>query len=207
MSAESGTAADRRRPGRPRSERSHLAIVQAALELLVEVGYERLTMEQVQRRAGVGKATIYRRWTSKAALVKDAIRHFSAELPLPDTGSLRGDYAAIAAAAVAIAKNRDAALLMPRLLAQASGDPELHAIFYAQLVEPRRRVLRTALERARDRGELRADADLELAIDMLAGPMIYRFLITGGDLAPAAARAPDVLEMLLAGLSPRPPAR
>lgn len=207
MSAEPGTAADRRPPGRPRSERSHVAIVRAALELLVEVGYARLTMEQVQRRAGVGKATIYRRWTSKADLVKDAIRHFSAELPLPDTGSLREDYAAIAAAAVAIAQDRNAALLMPRLLAEASGDAELHAIFYAQLVEPRRRVLRTALERARDRGELRADADLELAIDMLAGSIIYRFLITGGDLAPAAARAPDVLETLLAGLSPRPPDR
>ena len=77
---------------------------------------------------------------------------------------------------------------MPRLLAEASRDPELHAIFYAQLVEPRRRVLRIALERARDRGELRADADLELAIDMLVGPIIYRFLITGGDLAPAAAQ-------------------
>ena len=93
MSTPTGTAAERRPPGRPRSERSHLAIVKAALELLVEVGYQRLTMEQVQRRAGVGKATIYRRWTSKAELVKDAIQHFSAELPLPDTGSLAEDYA------------------------------------------------------------------------------------------------------------------
>jgi AcrR family transcriptional regulator len=164
-------------------------------------------MEQVQRRAGVGKATIYRRWASKAELVKDAIRYFSAELPVPDTGSLREDYAKIAAAAVAIADDRNALLLMPRLLAEASRDPELHAIFYAQLVEPRRRVARIALERARDRGELRADVDVELAIDMLVGPVIYRVLITGGDLAPAAAQAPRVLETLLAGLSPRPPAR
>ena len=181
--------------------------MRAALELLAEVGYQRLTMEQVQRRAGVGKATIYRRWTSKAELVKDAIQHLSADLPVPDTGSLREDYEAISAALVAIAKDRDAALLMPRLLAEASRDPELHAIFYAQLVEPRRRVARIALERARDRGELRDDVDLELAIDMLAGPIIYRFLITGGDLAPAAAAAPRLLEALLAGLSPRPPGR
>ena len=203
MSTESRTAADRRPPGRPRSERSHLAIVQATLELLAEVGYARLTMEQIQRRAGVGKATIYRRWTSKPDLVKDAIQHFSAELPVPDTGSLKGDFEAIAAALVAIARDRDSALLMPRLLAEASRDPELHAIFYAQLVEPRRRVARIALERARDRGELREDVDLELAIDMLAGPIIYRFLITGGDLVPAAAAAPRLLETLLAGLSPR----
>jgi AcrR family transcriptional regulator len=207
VSPQAGTAAERRRPGRPRSERSHLAIVQATLELLAEVGYARLTMEQVQRRAGVGKATIYRRWTSKPELVGEAIRHLSADLPVPDTGSIKGDFAAISAALVAIARDRDAALLMPRLLAEASRDPELHAIFYAQLVEPRRRVARIALERARDRGEVRADVDIELAIDMLAGPVIYRFLITGGDLAPAAASAPRLLETLLEGLSPRPPGR
>jgi AcrR family transcriptional regulator len=207
VSAETGTTAERRSPGRPRSERSHLAIVRATLELLVEIGYARLTMEQVQRRAGVGKATIYRRWTSKAELVKDAIQHLGADLPLPDTGSLRGDYAAIGAALIAIAKDRDAALLMPRLLAEASGDPELHAIFQAKLVEPRRRVMRITLERARDRGELRADVDIELAIDMLAGPIVYRFLITGGDLEPAAAAAPRLLETLLEGLSPRRPGR
>ena len=201
------TAVGRRPPGRPRSERSHLAIVKATLELLVEVGYARITMEEVQRRAGVGKATIYRRWASKEELVKDAIQHFSAELPVPDTGSLKGDYAAISTALVAIARDRNAALVMPRLLAEASRDPDLHAIFYTQLVEPRRRVARIALERARDRGELREDVDLELTIDMLAGPIVYRFLITGGDLAPAAAVAPRLLDALLEGLSPPAPGR
>jgi len=199
------TAVGRRPPGRPRSERSHLAIVQATLELLVEVGYQRLTMEQVQRRAGVGKATIYRHWTSKAELVKESIQHLSAELPVPDTGSLAEDFVTVASAALAIAKDRNAALLMPRLLSEVSGDPELHAIFSAQLVEPRRRVLRIVLERARDRGELRADADIELTIDMLIGPIIHRFLITGGDLVPAAERAPRVLAALLAGISPPRP--
>jgi AcrR family transcriptional regulator len=196
-----------RPPGRPRSAESHEAIVRATLELLVEVGFQRLTMEQVQRRAGVGKATIYRRWTSKSELVKEAIQYFSAELPVPDTGSLADDYEVVANAALAIARDRNAALLMPRLLVEASHDQELHALFFAQLVEPRRAVVRTVLERARDRGELRDDADLELAIDMLVGPIIYRFLITGGDLAPAAARAPRVLEALLEGLSPPPRGR
>ena len=207
MSETTQTAAARRPPGRPRSERSHLAIVGATLQLLVEVGFERLTMEQVQRRAGVGKATIYRRWASKEELVKEAIQHFSAELPVPDTGSLAEDYTLIARAAAQIAENRDAALLMPRLLAEASHDADLHAIFSAQLVEPRRRVLRIALERARERGEIRADIDLELTIDMLVGPIIYRFLITGGDLTPAAAAAPRVLAALMDGLRPPAPSR
>ncbi len=191
-----------RPPGRPRSAESHEAIVRAALELLVEVGFQRLTMEQVQRRAGVGKATIYRRWTSKAELVKEAIRYFSAELPVPDTGDLRSDYATVAAAAVAIAEDRNAALLMPRLLTEAGHDPELHALFTAHLVEPRRAVVRTMLERARDRGQIRDDVEIEIAIDMLVGPVLYRFMIDGDDLRPAAQRAPRVLELLLEGLSP-----
>jgi AcrR family transcriptional regulator len=192
-----------RPPGRPRSAESHEAIVRATLALLAEVGFERLTMEQVQRRAGVGKATIYRRWASKSELVKEAIQFFSSELPVPDTGSLGSDYAVVAQAALAIAQDRNAALLMPRLLTEVSHDPELHAIFSAQLVEPRRAVVRTILERARDRGDIRADVEIELAIDMLIGPVLYRFMIEGGDLRPAAERAPRVLQTLLDGLSPQ----
>jgi AcrR family transcriptional regulator len=191
-----------RPPGRPRSAQSHEAIVRATLELLAEVGFERLTMEQVQRRAGVGKATIYRRWASKSELVKEAIQYFSAELPVPDTGALRTDYAIVAAAVVAIAQDRNAALLMPRLLTEVSHDPELHAIFTAQLVEPRRAVVRTLFERAIARGEVRDDVDVELVTDMLVGPVLYRFMIEGDDLRPAAERAPRVLDLLLSGISP-----
>ncbi len=191
-----------RPPGRPRSAQSHEAIVRATLELLAEVGFERLTMEQVQRRAGVGKATIYRRWASKSELVKEAIQYFSAELPVPDTGALRTDYAIVAAAVVAIAQDRNAALLMPRLLTEVSHDPELHAIFTAQLVEPRRAVVRTLFERAIARGEVRDDVDVELVTDMLVGPVLYRFMIEGDDLRPAAEGAPRVLDLLLSGISP-----
>ncbi len=189
-----------RPPGRPRSAQSHEAIVRATLELLTEVGFGRLTMEQVQRRAGVGKATIYRRWTSKSELVKEAIQFFSAELPVPDTGDLRKDFATVAAAALAIAEDRNAALLMPRLMTEVSHDRELHALFTAHLVAPRRAVVRTMLERARERGEIRDDVEIELAIDMLVGPVLYRFMIDGDDLRPAAERAPRVLDLLLTGI-------
>ena len=113
----------------------------------------------------------------------------------------------MARAVEAVAANRDAALLMPRLLVEAGHDKELHAIFTEKLVDPRRRIVRTVLERARDRGEIRADVELELAIDMLVGPIIYRFLITEGDLGPAAATASRVLEILLEGLRPPVPGR
>ena len=82
----------RRTPGRPRSEASHHAIIEATLELLIESGYGALTMDAVRTRAGVGKATIYRRWSSKEELVSDAIVVLHEEFDTPDTGSLRGDY-------------------------------------------------------------------------------------------------------------------
>jgi AcrR family transcriptional regulator len=201
------TAAVRRPPGRPRSERSHQAIVVATLELLAEQGFQQLTMEQVARRAGVGKATIYRRWPAKADLVKDAIRYFSAELPVPDTGSLAGDYAVLSEAVLAVARDRNAALLMPRLLSEVAQDPEMHAVFSDWLVEPRREVLRTVLRRAIERGELRPDADLELLIDMLVGPVIYRFIIAGGDMGAAAEYAPRVLAAVEAAFRPPAPGR
>ena len=91
------TESPRRMPGRPRSEASHQAIIEATLELLTEAGYGSLTMEAVRTRAGVGKATIYRRWASKEELVRDAIVFVHDKFDTPDTGSLRGDYQALAA--------------------------------------------------------------------------------------------------------------
>ena len=193
----------RRAPGRPRSEASHQAIVKATLELLLEVGYGPLTMEAVRTRAGVGKATIYRRWSSKEELVRDAIVSLHEEFDIPDTGSLRGDYHAIAAMVRASARRAGASRLAPRLLGEAVNDPELHAIFFENLVKPRREALGGLLRRAIERGEIRADVDLDLLIDLFAGPAVYRLLITAGDIS----RMFDVdaqLDVLLNGL--RPPA-
>ena len=192
----------RRTPGRPRSEASHQAIIRATLELLVEVGYRSLTMEGVRTRAGVGKATIYRRWASKEELVRDAIVFLHDSFDTPDTGSLRGDYAALATAVRASASLGGAATLMPRLLGDAVNDPELHAIFRTHLVEPRRAALRTVLERAVARGEIRGDVDLELMIDLFAGPAVYRLLITGGDMSQMFS-VDAQLDALLTGLAPR----
>jgi AcrR family transcriptional regulator len=193
----------RRTPGRPRSEASHQAIIRATLELLVETGYRSLTMEAVRTRAGVGKATIYRRWSSKEELVRDAIVYMHDDFEAPDTGSLRGDYEGIARAVVAASQRAGAATFMPRLLGDAANDPELHAIFYEHLVAPRRRATRTMLERAVERGELRADVDLELVMDLFAGPVVYRLLISGGDYSQLFG-FDEQLDALLNGLAPRP---
>jgi AcrR family transcriptional regulator len=189
---------------RPRSAQSHAAILQAALELVVEDGLRATTIEGIATRAGVGKATIYRRWKTKEELFIEALRTIAFPLPDPDTGSLRGDVEAIIAFNLEHA-TRKAALLMPRLMVEAADDPELFTVMQDVLVEPRRAVLRTILRRGVERGEVRADVDPETAIDLLIGPFIYAVLVTGADLQEVARRVQPVLNVALASLAPARP--
>lgn len=206
MSANAETSSEetaRRPPGRPRSARADEAILAATLDLLAESGYRALSMEAVRIRSGVGKATIYRRWKSKQELVRDAVRHLSQELPAPDTGSLLGDFAGLAAVAGRTVGENNFQVVAPRLLAEAAGDAELHALFYENLVQPRRRAVGAIMERARGRGEIRDDIDVEMAVDMIVGPMIYRGLIAQDDADTLAAQASKYLLAVLEGLRPR----
>jgi AcrR family transcriptional regulator len=192
-----------RPPGRPRSAEADEAILRAALELLASDGYRALTMEAVRERSGVGKATLYRRYGSKEELVKAAIVHLNSDIPLPeDTGSVTGDFAATAQTILAGAARTGALTLMPRLLSEVVGDPEMHALFSEHLVEPRRRVVRGIVERAKARGDIRADVDTNVAVDVMVGPMIYRLIIAGGE-ASGLGDPAEVLEAVLAGLRPR----
>jgi AcrR family transcriptional regulator len=194
-----------RRPGRPRSAAADASIVRATLELLLEDGYRGLTMEQVRARAGVGKATLYRRYGSKQDLVSAAIRHLNQPLDRPDTGSVRADILAVARSVMAGAERVEFASFAPRLLAESAGDPEMHAIFYANLVAPRRAVMGEVLRRGVARGELRADLDIEMAIDVLTGPWVYRLLISGADASALYRADPSgLLDLLLQGLAARP---
>jgi AcrR family transcriptional regulator len=200
----SETLEQRRRPGRPRSAAADGAIIQATLELLLDHGYRGLTMEQVRARSGVGKATLYRRYGSKQELVTAVVRHLNQDIPVPDTGTVRDDILAVAGSVLAAAARVGAATFMPRMLAESAGDAEMHAIFYENLVAPRRAVMAEVLRRGIERGELRADLDVELAIDVLTGPWIYRLLISGGDMKDMKPQA--LLDLVLGGIgSPQPP--
>ena len=183
--------------GRPRSPEADAAIVRATLEVLLEEGFRGLSVEAVRQRAGVGKATIYRRFPDKEALVRAAIESVHADLQAPDTGSLLGDIDALWATAY------QGATFAPRLLADATGHPEMHRIFRQSLIEPRRAMMTTMLRRAIERGELRDDLDLDVVIDLFAGPVIYRLLIDGGDTTVVAARGTEPIRMMLEGLAPR----
>jgi AcrR family transcriptional regulator len=194
-----------RRPGRPRSAAADASIVRATLELLLEGGYRGLTMEQVRARAGIGKATLYRRYGSKQELVAEAIRHLNQPLDLPDTGDVRTDILTLARSVQAGAERVQFATFVPRLLGESVGDPEMHAIFYENLVAPRRAVMAEVLRRGVARGQLRADLDVELAIDILTGPWVYRLLISGGDPEVLYRADPSaLLELVIGGLAPRP---
>jgi AcrR family transcriptional regulator len=191
---------------RPRSAESHAAILQAAIELVVEGGLQGTSIEAIAARAGVGKATIYRRWKTKEDLFAEALRTVALPLPDPDTGTLRGDVIAVAAFNLGNLP-RKAALLMPRLMVEGADDPELFTVMREVLVDPRRRVFKDILRRAIERGELREDLDLEDATDMLIGPLIYEILITGADLTKIVPLSERILDMALAGMAPTPASR
>ena len=205
MSDQPATApAERRRPGRPRSAESHQAILRSTMELLLSEGLRGLSIEGVAQRAGVGKATIYRRWRSKEELVGEAVSNLHATLPVPDTGSARGDFLELARWLVEAAEARGGgADVLSQLVSEAAHDERLHEIFTANLVEPRRAVVRTILARGIGRGEIRGDVDMELMIDMLVGPNTYRALISRAELRSIYERAGRVFDVLYEGIAAR----
>lgn len=185
-------------PGRPRSERATRAILEAAIDGLAEDGFEGLTMEGVAARAGVGKATVYRRWSSKPELVRAAVEAFVSEIEIPDTGSVREDLLVLEREAVAVYRGRPGHL-MPGLVSAMARHPDLAESVREDFLRARRAALRTVLTRGIERGELRSGIDLELALDFLGGPLFYRLLVTGGPLDDALALG--VVDIMLRGLA------
>jgi len=181
-------ASARRLPGRPRSEAAHEAILDAAVELLREDGYDRFTIEGVATRAGVGKTTVYRRWTSKEALITEAVGRIVDEIRIPDSGAIEGDLLALMRQAVRLYRTPANARLMPGLVAAMARSTRVARAVRSGFLASRRRSIRELLERAVARGELRDDMDRELALDLLAGPLFYRLLVTGGPIDEKLAR-------------------
>jgi AcrR family transcriptional regulator len=177
-------------PGRPRSERAHRAILGAALELVAEQGLSALTMESVAARAGVGKATIYRRWPSKLPLVMEALGELPPLQP-SDTGSLRRDLVEMLRGFLRLLRSTPLVPVLLSLSAEASRDPTLARQLRAHFAR-RREPIAAALQRAIGRGELPRELDPELAADLLVGPLLTRVCFTGGRLdAPALRRLVD----------------
>lgn len=173
------TVAPARRPGRPRSPACDRAIVDAALEEYAAKGFDGLSVDAVAARARVSKATIYRRYPSKLELVICAAYAVAEELaPAPDTGSLRGDVTAGLTNLARLMNDSVLGRVMRMVVGDAARTPDLAAM-HREFVRTRRAGMIAALRRAAQRGELRAGVDLEVACDLLSGPMFYRHVVTG----------------------------
>ncbi len=190
-------------PGRPRSPEADRAIVAATVELLAEEGYAGLSMEGVAVRAGVGKTTIYRRWPCKSDLVVHSLQCVAEqEESAPDTGRVGDDLVVFMQRMVDKVRRSEAGRIMPGLLVELARNPELARAFRQGFVEPRRMLVVEALRRAIDRGEVRADVDLELVVDVTVAIFQHRLMVTG---MPIDDDLPDRLaDLLLRGISPRP---
>jgi AcrR family transcriptional regulator len=171
------SATTQQRRGRPRLEGLDQALLDATLELAGEVGLNGMSMDDLAQRAGVSKATIYRRWPSKERLVLESLNQAMRPFDLIDTGSLRGDlddYLGELAGRMATGKASD---VLPDLIAASVRDANLRTSL-DEYIRHRRQPLQTILGRGIERGELAADADVEVLIDALIGPFVYRRLLS-----------------------------
>ena len=185
-----------RQPGRPRSDRIHEAILDATLALLRETGFSGLAIEGVATRAGVGKSTIYRRWTSKVPLVIEAMQRLP-EIPTPDTGSIADDLTEVLRSSIDVLRSTPLAHVLPSLVGERNRDPELSLALDGFVAERRRPLLRM-LERAVERGALPPDADLELGVDLILGPFVVRLFFTAGRVDPDLVQ--PIVDAVIQGL-------
>ncbi|MCB5169093.1 TetR/AcrR family transcriptional regulator [Streptomyces bambusae] len=188
-----------------RSERSRRAILDAALALVGEVGYNKLTVEAIAARAGVGKQTIYRWWPSKAAVLLDASLALAGSAAeeggwagFPDTGDLAADLKLVLRATVDEMADASYDASARALTAAAATDPELGARFTEQLLMPQLGMYEERLRSAAAAGQIAADADVRLAVEMLLGPLTHRWLLRTAPLSHAYADA--LVDQVLRGL-------
>jgi AcrR family transcriptional regulator len=187
--------------GRPRSEECHGAILDAVLQLMQKDGYNAVTIEGVARYAGVGKQTIYRWWGSRAELILEAFANHAADLvPTPDRGSLREDLEVFINAGFK-RLSRDYGAIMRGLMADAVLDPDFNKILREAFILKRRAATMEILRRGAERGEIAADADLELMTDMLFGAVWFRLLVQHAKLDTGFAR--QLVHAVLAAFEPK----
>jgi len=164
---------DRKGPGRPRSARADEAIIEAVLALLSDgVPAEALSIESVAAKAGVGKATIYRRWPNKDALLLDTVAALKGPLPEIAGVSVRDDLLALMRPAGRSRPTGAAASVLPCIVSELKRSTKLAGVFQRVVIEPRRQLVGDVLRRGMASGELRADLDLPVVVAMLVSPMV-----------------------------------
>lgn len=186
------------RRGRPRNEACKGEILAAALQLVADVGMAGLTMDAVAARAGVGKATIYRRWSSKEALMLDAWMSCVRAPEVPDTGTLQGDLEGLLGGIDRPLTEGELQRVFPQMIAAAKVNADVGDAYRA-FISQRREPLRTVLQRGIERGEIDPTADLEVVHDLLVGPLMYRWLVTDAPIDDAVIR--QIIATVTAGIA------
>jgi AcrR family transcriptional regulator len=176
------------------------AITQAVLDEWSEQGYGRLSMEAVAKRAGVGKSALYRRWPSKQEMAMAVVSELMVAAAIaPDTGSLRGDLRAALDTLMAWLTHPYFSRILPDLVAESARNSELASLSEAMIGAPRRERGRVIYERAIERGELPADSDLELVLDLVAAPIYWRLIVRGVEAGPGYLD--ELADMLMRALT------
>ena len=177
-------------------------ILDATLTVLAETGYDRLTMDAVATEARASKATLYRRWSSKPELVVEAVCSHKEHPVAPDTGSLRGDLLEAYCGLGGLGDARAMGVLAAVVTAMAR-DEEFAAVYRRDFIGPKQRAMRTVLERAVARGEIRDDIDLDLLAPALPGIVLHRVFLLGDEATPdLVARVID--QIILPAVAHRP---
>ncbi|MER6474926.1 TetR/AcrR family transcriptional regulator [Streptomyces filamentosus] len=191
------------RTGRPRSAEADEAILEATREVLVELGWSKLTMGDVAGRAGVAKTTLYRRWANKNELVVDAVAVLFDELELPDLGSLQADIEHVVLQFAALLERPETKTALMAVVAESTRDVPLRERIRASIVERQKRLVLDGRRRAQERGELPADRDPvsvdatdDLIFDVVAGAVVHRALVSA---EPVDAAWVNRLSALLVG--------
>ncbi|WP_137989042.1 TetR/AcrR family transcriptional regulator [Streptomyces vilmorinianum] len=179
-------------PGSPRRAPAGAAVLRedvteairaAVFEELAAVGFARMSIEGIARRAGVGKTAVYRRWKSKLSLVLDLVGAFATQgLPAPSTGSLYGDVRALLEVASHALRHPVASQVIPDLLVEAARQPEIAEAIRAALLDGQQGVVAQVVREAVDRGELPEGADPARALDLVVGPLYWRLVVVRGEL-------------------------
>lgn len=199
MADQDGGANPRRRGrGRPRDPETDSKIVRAAADLLLQRGFDKTTVDEVAARAGVGKATVYRRWPSKDDLAVAAMESlFSVEFPEADTGSIEGDLTASYEAVIAFVNSDTGAAFLRTSVMEATRDERIGAL-YRQSTERREQQARRTFQRAIERGEVRADASIDAAVQWLGGVITMRTVT--GQAMPTPGEVSAMVDFTLRGI-------
>ncbi len=167
---------NKKTPGRPRSAKSHQAILRATLELLGEVGFQTMSIEAISAHAGVGKTTIYRRYSSKEELVADAIESIRQDVVIPDTGNLWSDLDELIENAAQITLSPLGRQTVAMIISSACSNSQFAQIYWTKYLQPRREAFAVVIERAKTRNEIQTDLDSGLVFDSISGIMLYALI-------------------------------